>query len=98
MLQNLMALSLAANALSIYRLSTFKTVALILTLFFLYDIFMVFVTPTFTKGISIMEAVAFGGRDNDNSNTKVKEIDIITIYLMKMTLNSIIFFIIQGLE
>ena len=58
-----MALSLAINALSYYRLNSYKTVTIILTLFFLYDIFMVFITPTFTNGASIMEAVAFGGRD-----------------------------------
>ena len=73
-----MALSLATNALSIYRLSAYKTVALILTLFFLYDIFMVFITPTFTKGASIMEAVAFGGRDNEVASGQVKKIKLNT--------------------
>ncbi|RNA03934.1 signal peptide peptidase-like 2B isoform X1 [Brachionus plicatilis] len=67
-LQNVMALSLAANALSFYRLSKYKTVTIILVVFFLYDIFMVFITPTFTKGTSIMEAVAFGGKDASASS------------------------------
>ncbi len=53
-IQNLMALSLAINALSYYRLSSYKTVTIILSLFFVYDIFMVFITPTFTNGASIM--------------------------------------------
>lgn len=44
-----MAFSLAVNALSYYRISAYKTVTLILTLFFLYDVFMVFITPAFTK-------------------------------------------------
>lgn len=87
-IQDMMAFSLAVNALSYYRISTYKTVALILSLFFAYDVFMVFITPAFTKvyiiyelylirtfiaisiikkGTSIMEAVAFGGRDVTNS-------------------------------
>lgn len=45
----MMAFSLAVNALSYYRISTYKTVTLILSLFFLYDVFMVFITPAFTK-------------------------------------------------
>lgn len=65
----MMALSLAVNALSYYRISSYKTVTLILVLFFVYDIFMVFITPTFTKGTSIMEAVAFGGKDSAESST-----------------------------
>ena len=44
-----MALSLAINALSYYRLGTYKTVAVLLSVFFIYDIFMVFVTPQFTQ-------------------------------------------------
>jgi hypothetical protein len=48
-LQNIMAFSLASNALSYYRLSTFKTITILLTIFFIYDIFMVFVTPLFTN-------------------------------------------------
>lgn len=63
----MMAFSLAVNALSYYRISTYKTVSLILALFFLYDVFMVFITPAFTKGTSIMEAVAFGGRGMTNT-------------------------------
>lgn len=84
-----MALSLAINALSYYRLGTYKTVAVLLSVFFIYDIFMVFVTPQFTQvflyikfkiqiyyqnlkniiiqGTSIMEAVAFGGKDASDS-------------------------------
>ena len=58
-IQNLMALSLAINALSYYRLNSYKTIIIILTLFFLYDIFMVFVTPTFTNGASIMASFFF---------------------------------------
>ena len=58
-----MSLALAVNALSYYRLGSFKTVATILTVFFVYDVFMVFITPQFTNGASIMEAVAFGGKD-----------------------------------
>ncbi|CAF0975830.1 unnamed protein product, partial [Brachionus calyciflorus] len=61
-IQNVMGISLAASALSFYRLSNYKTVTIILVFFFLYDIFMVFITPTFTKGTSIMEAVALGGK------------------------------------
>ena len=38
-------------------------VTIILVTFFLYDVFMVFISPYITKGTSIMEAVAFGGRD-----------------------------------
>ena len=63
-----MAISLAMSALSFYRLSKYKTVTIILIVFFLYDIFMVFITPQFTKGTSIMEAVAFGGKDASASN------------------------------
>ena len=48
-MQNIMALSLAINALSYYRLGTYKTVAVLLSVFFIYDIFMVFVTPQFTQ-------------------------------------------------
>jgi hypothetical protein len=62
-----MAISLASNALSHYRLSTYKTITIILVLFFIYDVFMVFVTPTFTNGTSIMEAVAFGGKEAADS-------------------------------
>jgi signal peptide peptidase-like protein 2B len=62
-----MAVSLALNALSHYRLSTYKTITIILVLFFVYDVFMVFVTPTFTNGTSIMEAVAFGGKEAADS-------------------------------
>jgi signal peptide peptidase-like 2B len=64
--QNLMAISLALNALSFYRLSSYKTVTIILIVFFIYDVFMVFISPYITKGTSIMEAVAFGGKENSN--------------------------------
>lgn len=66
-IQDLMAFALSINALSYYRLETYKSITLLLTVFFIYDIFMVFVTPTFTNGTSIMEAVAFGGRENTQS-------------------------------
>ncbi len=71
-LQNIMSLALAVNALSYYRLGSFKTVAIILTVFFVYDVFMVFITPQFTNGASIMEAVAFGGKDaSERQGTQV---------------------------
>ena len=62
--QDLMAFALSINALSYYRLETYKSITILLTVFFMYDIFMVFVTPQFTHGTSIMEAVAFGGKDS----------------------------------
>lgn len=101
-MQNVMAFSLAINALSYYRLGTYKTVTILLSVFFIYDIFMVFVTPQFTKvslgsgnyskneiifhfhipisliyfswnkkkkGTSIMEAVAFGGKDASDTTS-----------------------------
>ena len=68
-----MSLALATNALSYYRLSSFKTVFIILLVFFCYDVFMVFVTPQFTNGTSIMEAVAFGGKAaSDRQRNQVK--------------------------
>ena len=48
-IQNLMAVSLAANALSFYRLSSYKTVTIMLLIFFLYDVFMVFISPYITQ-------------------------------------------------
>lgn len=66
-IQDLMAFSLSINALSYYRLETYKSITILLSVFFLYDIFMVFITPQFTKGTSIMEAVAFGGKDSQQS-------------------------------
>jgi len=63
-----MAFSLTINALSYYRIESFRIITILLSVFFFYDIFMVFITPTFTKGISIMEAVAFGGRDAQESS------------------------------
>lgn len=67
-IQDLMAFSLSINALSYYRLETYKSITILLTVFFLYDIFMVFVTPQFTNGTSIMEAVAFGGKDSQQQS------------------------------
>lgn len=61
-----MAISLALNALSFYRLSSYKTVTIILIVFFIYDVFMVFISPFITNGTSIMEAVAFGGKENSD--------------------------------
>lgn len=73
-----MSLALAVNALSYYRLGSFKTVTIILAVFFVYDVFMVFVTPQFTNGTSIMEAVAFGGKDaTDRVGTQVNKIRFI---------------------
>ena len=48
-IQNIMAVSLAVNALSFYRISTYKSITILLSVFLFYDIFMVFITPTFTK-------------------------------------------------
>ncbi len=62
-IQDLMAFSLSVNALSYYRIKTYKSITVLLSVFFFYDIFMVFITPQFTNGASIMEAVAFGGKD-----------------------------------
>lgn len=67
-IQDLMAFSLSVNALSYYRLETYKSITVLLSVFFFYDIFMVFITPQFTNGASIMEAVAFGGRDSQVSS------------------------------
>ncbi len=64
-LQNILAISLGLNALSFYRLSSYKMVTIIIVTFFLYDVFMVFISPYITKGTSIMESVAFGGRDDN---------------------------------
>lgn len=68
--QNILALSLALNALSFYRLSSYKMVTIVLVLFFVYDVFMVFISPLITNGQSIMEAVAFGGRDTSGGGAK----------------------------
>jgi len=43
------------------KIDSLKIAATLLSLVFFYDIFMVFVTPLFTKGTSVMEAVALGG-------------------------------------
>lgn len=69
-IQDIMAFSLSINALSYYRIETYKTITILLSVFFVYDIFMVFITPQFTNGTSIMEAVAFGGRDAQVSSTQ----------------------------
>ncbi len=62
-IQNMMALSISVMALSFYRIKTYKSITILLSVFFFYDIFMVFITPQFTQGTSIMEAVAFGGKN-----------------------------------
>lgn len=69
-IQDLMAVALSINALSYYRIETYKSITILLSAFFFYDIFMVFITPTFTNGTSIMEAVAFGGKDSQTSGSQ----------------------------
>ena len=52
-MQDIMAFSMALNALSFYRISTYKSITLLLSVFFLYDVVMVFLTPQITKVGSI---------------------------------------------
>ncbi len=73
-LQDIMSLSFSINILSNFRLSSFKIVVAMLVVFAFYDFFMVFVTPLFTKGTSIMEAVAFGGKyASERQGTQVRK-------------------------
>lgn len=49
------------------RLPSIKVSAILLLLFFLYDIFFVFISPLLTNGMSIMEKVATGGSGGGGS-------------------------------
>ena len=48
-LQNVLAQCLVIEAISLYRLKSYKTVTIFLISFFVYDVFMVFITPLFTN-------------------------------------------------
>lgn len=62
MLQLILGTALVVFSLSQVRLHAFKYVALILVIFFVYDVFMVFLSPYLTGGNNVMEAVVNGGK------------------------------------
>ena len=59
-LQNIFSAALACIFLVTVRMSSLKISTIILFGFFVYDIFMVFITPSFGNGESIMVEVATG--------------------------------------
>lgn len=62
MLQDLLGVALLTSALSTLRLPTFRIGTILLTVFFFYDIFFVFVTPHLTRNHdSVMVTAATGG-------------------------------------
>jgi signal peptide peptidase-like 2B len=60
-LQNIVGVTVCVVFLSIVRISSLKVAALTLSMFFFYDIFMVFITPFLFGGNSVMMSVANAG-------------------------------------
>jgi hypothetical protein len=60
--QLILGVSVSLFALSQIRLKAFKYIAIILAGAFVYDVFMVFLSPYLTGGHNIMEAVVNGGK------------------------------------
>lgn len=59
-LQDIIAVAIAMAFLTTTRVSSLKQSAYLLGLFFLYDVFMTFVTPVIFNGRSVMVEVAKG--------------------------------------
>lgn len=59
--QDILCIALLVNIQMAIKIDSLKIASTLLLLAFFYDIFMVFVTPVFTKGTSVMETVALGG-------------------------------------
>jgi len=59
--QDILCVALLVNIQMTLKIESLKIASTLLILAFFYDIFMVFVTPLFTKGVSVMETVALGG-------------------------------------
>eukprot|EP01127_Copromyxa_protea_P022693 TRINITY_DN827_c0_g2_i3.p1 TRINITY_DN827_c0_g2~~TRINITY_DN827_c0_g2_i3.p1 ORF type:complete len:315 (-),score=55.78 TRINITY_DN827_c0_g2_i3:777-1721(-) len=58
LLQDLLGICIVLSVFKTLRLPSLKISVILLGLFFCYDIFFVFITPLFTNGKSIMEAIA----------------------------------------
>eukprot|EP00924_Labyrinthula_sp_SR-Ha-C_P008195 augustus_masked-scaffold_11-processed-gene-5.58-mRNA-1 protein AED:1.00 eAED:1.00 QI:0/0/0/0/1/1/2/0/769 len=68
-LQNLFSFAVACMFLSTLRVSTLKTCVYVLFGFFIYDIFMVFITPSLFEGDSVMLVVATAGAGSTETVT-----------------------------
>jgi len=64
-LHNFLGFSLVFHVVKGVRITRFQTVVYPCILLLIYDVFMVFVTPYFTKGASVMESVARGTDSDD---------------------------------
>merc|ERR1719320_1653836 len=60
-LQDIICIALVVDIQMTMKVNSLKVASTLLLLAFFYDIFMVFVTPLFTEGTSVMETVALGG-------------------------------------
>lgn len=67
-IQNMLGMALCISFLGVSRCSSLKTCTIILVTLFFYDVFMVFITPLFTKdGKSVMERMVVGGSDETST-------------------------------
>ncbi|GAB6032198.1 Signal peptide peptidase-like 2B [Chamberlinius hualienensis] len=67
-LQNLFGMAVCVSLLGVWRVASLKNCTIILGFLFIYDIFMVFVTPLLTHdGKSVMEKLVIGGGDIGDS-------------------------------
>ncbi|EDQ89852.1 uncharacterized protein MONBRDRAFT_32222 [Monosiga brevicollis MX1] len=61
-LQDILGMCLLINALNVLRVATYQSICLLLTIFPIYDVFFVFITPLITKSHdSVMVKAATGG-------------------------------------
>ena len=75
-LQDILGVFFSVNMLRTIRLPSYRIVAVLLSLLFLYDIFFVFITPFITKsGDSIMVEVATGGSSGGDSRDPASVVD-----------------------
>uniref|UniRef100_A0A5S6QDR1 Signal peptide peptidase-like 2B n=1 Tax=Trichuris muris TaxID=70415 RepID=A0A5S6QDR1_TRIMR len=65
-LQDVLGVFISITAIRFFRLPSLKVATIFLTMFLLYDVFMVSGSPYLTKGCSIMTYVATGGFCNDS--------------------------------
>eukprot|EP00049_Salpingoeca_infusionum_P018819 m.358915 g.358915 ORF g.358915 m.358915 type:complete len:586 (-) comp18341_c0_seq1:327-2084(-) len=84
-LQDLLGMGLLTVALQQLRLASFRVGVLLLSVFVLYDVFFVFISPLFTKNSdSIMVVAATGGGTSSESIPMVLSIPRINVPLCQM--------------